>query len=63
MKLKRLYLLLPIASMFFAFYLVIEVIPFGDRPFMYWWDVPAAITLALFVSAVSVISIIKATRD
>ena len=44
---KEIWLLLPVATLFVLFYLAFEVIPFGPKAFMYWWDMPTAIIMCL----------------
>lgn len=60
---SKLWFLLPLASMFFCFYMAKEIIPFGPEPFMFWWDIPLAITIIAFWFISLCIGIVKGSSD
>jgi hypothetical protein len=60
MKAKKMWLLVPFICLFAAFYLGLEVIPFGPHPFMYWWDIPVMMSIIVVTVVPSVIAIGKA---
>ena len=56
MKIKRLWFLLPVSTMFLCFYLYLEAIPFGEY---HWWEFPAEVTLLLLFTSSVIVAIDK----